>query len=103
MAGVRVLMGFSGYVFIVKNFVPQPLLSLIVNQKVILLFHKLNVFMSYLTLICQLLTDPVFVPSTAFYSNNNNKLEHKLYTVLEVFNLITQEADWLMSMSLRPA
>lgn len=60
--------------------------------------------MSYFTLKCQLLTEPVFVSNTAFYSNNNNnKLVYKLYMVLEVFNLITQEADWLMSVILRPA
>lgn len=100
---VIVLIGLSGYVCIVKNFVTQPLLSLIVNQKVILLFNKISIFKSYFTLKCQLLTEPVFVPSTAFYSNNNNKLEYKLYMVLEVFNLITQEADWLMSVDLRPA
>lgn len=46
----------------------QPFLPLIVNQKVISLLSKINVFVSYshFTLKYQLLTDPVFVFNVAF-------------------------------------
>lgn len=86
MAGIMIFMWLSCYYFLSQKFYNTTSV-IFVNQKVILLFTKINVFMfdSYFTLKYHLLVDPVLAFRIAFYSCDM-KLEYKLCMVLNAFN-----------------